>query len=570
MSYQLRKTNKKKGLYLQIYSCSYSGGKYKNNKAVCFKTLGFEQDLIEQGIKDPVKYYSNEVKKLNDKLKKEKEISKVRTIGKSPVKHVGHFPVACILNKLSVESRMAFLQEIRGFQFDIFSILSDLVYSRLIEPASKNSTFHDTVPYLFNNKVNYSYDQMLSACNFLGQEYEKIIEIFNVEVAKKYGIDTTKSYFDCTNFYFEIDKEDIFRRNGPSKENKKNPIVGLGLLLDANKIPIGMKLFPGNQSERPVLRDVVTSLKRRNNIIGRTIHVADKGLNSAENIVKALKDGDGYIFSKSVKQLSGVEKVWVTHDKDFKEVYDKNEKLLYKYKSCIEKFPYVVLDENGKRVTVHLKEKRVLTYNPSLAKKKIYEINKMVDKISGYCNSQVKKMELGDAAKYAVFYSTSNGKITADKVVKEVNLKAVQEDIKLAGYNLIVTSEIDMKAKDIYDTYHELWRIEETFRVMKTDLDARPVFLQKENSIKGHFLVCYLAVLLLRILQFKILSDEYSSREILYFIKNFKVINDVNKTYINITEDKGLIRDLKERFDLPITNYYLTEAQIKNFFKKKF
>ena len=126
-------------------------------------------------------------------------------------------------------------------------------------------------------------------------EYEKVIEIYNHQVNLKYKFDTSHTYFDCTNFYFEIDREDDFRRKGPSKENRHEPLVGLGLLLDANQIPIGMKLYPGNESEKPVMRDVIDNLKTRNNISGRTIQVADKGLNCGNNIMHALKEGDGYI-----------------------------------------------------------------------------------------------------------------------------------------------------------------------------------------------------------------------------------------------------------------------------------
>jgi len=127
-------------------------------------------------------------------------------------------------------------------------------------------------------------------------------------------LDVSKSYFDCTNFYFEIDREDDFRKKGPSKENQKSPIVGLGLLLDSNQNPIGMKMYPGNESEKPIIRDVISHLKKQNNITGKTIHVADKGLNCAENIAFSKTNGDGYLFSKSVKGLSEKEKVWVLLD----------------------------------------------------------------------------------------------------------------------------------------------------------------------------------------------------------------------------------------------------------------
>jgi transposase len=135
-----------------------------------------------------------------------------------------------------------------------------------------------------------------------------------------------------------------------------------------------MKMYPGNESEKPVLRDVIQGLKDKNNITGKTIHVADKGLNCAQNIAFSKQNGDGYLFSKSVKGLPEVEKTWVLLEQDFKEVRDSTGKLLYRYKSCIDKFPYVI-EYAGKKQTVMLMEKRLLTYNPTLAAKKRYDVN---------------------------------------------------------------------------------------------------------------------------------------------------------------------------------------------------
>ncbi len=162
-----------------------------------------------------------------------------------------------------------------------------------------------------------------------------------------YSFNTSHTYFDCINFYFEIDREDDFRRKGPSKENKKEPIVGMGLLLDANQIPIGMKLYPGNESEKPVLRNIIDDLKNCNSISGKTVQVADKGLNCAENIIHALKSGDGYIFSKSVKLLPETEITWVLLDNDYPDITDKNGHLLYRIKECVGDFTYSITDATG-------------------------------------------------------------------------------------------------------------------------------------------------------------------------------------------------------------------------------
>ena len=381
-----------------------------------------------------------------------------------------------------------------------------------------------------------------------------------------YKKETDKTYFDCTNFYFEIDKQDDFRRKGPSKESRKDPIVGMGLLLDANQIPIGMKMFPGNQSEKPIMRDVVNDLRNTYQINGRTIHVADKGLNCADNIAFAKENGDGYLFSKSVKMLPETEQTWVTMDSDdWEEVRDKEGHLVYKYKSCVDQFPYnITIDENtGKKKILMFKEKRVLTYNPKLAAKKKYEIEKQAEKARELCYSQAKRSEFGDLGKYVDFINEKGGKAKA-----KINQEAIDKERKLAGYNLLVTSETKMSEREIYETYHNLWRIEESFKIMKSDLDARPVFLQKESTIKGHFLICYLSVLLERLLQFKVFNKEFSTYEIMKFTREFRLVKGESK-YINITTSSRFIKEFAKLSKLPLTNYYLTERQIKQILNYK-
>ena len=557
MAYFLKKANIKGRTYLAIYDSFYNHDK-KETAHKCFKSLGSVETLMKDGIEDPITFFQKEVDELN---KKRNEAGVRKISDKSPVLYLGYFPLKSILDKLKIKKYVDFFKLTNDFEYDLFELLSSLAYARSVHPCSKNRTFHEVLPNLYNS-YDYSYDQLLDGLAFLGSNYEKFIELFTAQVGNTYGIDTSKTYFDCTNFYFEIDREDDFRKKGPSKENRKDPIVGLGLLLDSHQIPIGMKMYPGNESEKPILRDVIDHLKRQNNITGKTIHVADKGLNCAGNIAFSKKNGDGYLFSKAVKGLSEKEKVWVLLDQDFNEVKDKSGKILYRYKSCIDKFPYMVVHE-GNKVTVNITEKRLLTYNPTLASKKRYEINRMVEKAKSLTLSQAKKSDHGETGKYVDFTDGKGKKATVG-----INQDAIDKDLKFAGYNLLVTSEIEMADRDIYNTYHNLWRIEESFKVMKSDLDAQPVFLQKEDTIKGHFLICYITVLLERILQFKVLGDKYSTSEIFNFIKNFKATKAESK-YINTTTYSDFINDLSKMFGLPLTNYFLTETQIRSMFNHK-
>ncbi len=558
MAYYLKKTKLKGRTYLSIDESFYSQEK-KGTAHKCYKSLGSVETLIKNGMADPVSFYQQEVDRLNSR-KKQDGVPMISE--RSPFLFSGYFPLKSILERLDVRKYVSLFSLTSDFKYDLYSVLSSLIYARSVNPCSKRRTFHEVLPYLFEPH-DFSYDQMMDALSFLGANYEKFVEIFNVQVSRLYGLDTSKTYFDCTNFYFEIDREDDFRKKGPSKEYQKSPIVGLGLLLDSHQIPIGMKMYPGNASEKPILRDVIDSLKKKNNITGRTIHVADKGLNCAQNIAFSKKNGDGYLFSKSVKVLPEKEKKWVLLEQGFKEVRDKNKRLIYRYKSCVDEFPYDVIHE-GRRATIHLKEKRLLTYNPDLAAKKKYEINRMVEKAKSLTMSGAKKNEYGDSGKY-VSFTDGDGK----KACVSINQKAIDNDLTFAGYNLLVTSELNMADTDIYNTYHNLWRIEESFKLMKSDLDARPAFVQKEDTIKGHFLICYLTVLLERLFQFKVLDDRFPSTEIFGFLKGFKIVKSETKS-INVTAYTDFIGHLAKATGLPLTNYFLSDTQIKSIMNYKF
>ena len=570
MAYFLKKTNNKKGTYLQIYE-SYYNPERKTGAHRSYKPIGYVHELQAKGIEDPISFYKEEVQKLNQEFQKRKQAEKVRQISEeSPEKLLGYFPLKNLCDSFGCKKYIDLMQTATGFRFNIFDMMSSLIYARVVHPCSKLKTYIEILPKLFE-AYDFSLDQLYSGLGYIGSKYEKIIEIFNHQVALKYPFDTAHSYFNCTNFYFEIDKEDDFRLKGSSKENKKEPIVGMGLLLDANQIPVGMKMYPGNESEKPVIRDIIDDLKQRSHISGRTIRVADKGLNCFENILHALKSGDGYIFSKSVKMLPETEKTWALLKNDYVAVKNKKGEVIYYIKDCVDDFTYNYTDKDGHRKTLKLKEKRIVTFHPKLAEKQKHEINRQVEKAKRLRACEAKKSEYGDSAKYVTFFSADRkGEKTTGKVKVEINENAIENAKKLTGYNMIVTSEIRMSASAIYAAYHNLWRIEESFRIMKSQLDARPVFMQKQETITGHFLVCYLSVLLTRLFQFHILKDEYGTEEIFDFIRDFRIAKISDRKYINLTRSSSFTKDLTARTGLPLTSYFLGNEDINKMLSHRF
>lgn len=563
MAYFLKKSRNKKGLYLQIYE-SHWGRERGHTVHTSVRALGYEHELKDSGIDDPVAHFKAEVDAMNAERKAGKAAARARRISdKTPELMLGHFPLKAVNEALGVERDLAFLQMAGGFRFSLHGLLSDLAYARAVAPRSKLRTYAEVLPQLAGADASYSLDQLYDGVAFLGSEYRKVVEIYNRRVAELFGRDTSRTYFDCTNFFFEVDLEGGLKKKGPSKENRKDPIVGMGLLLDADCIPLGLAIYPGNESEKPVMREVIAQVKRRNSMEGRTVRVADKGLNCGDNVADAVLAGDGYIFSKSVKQLPELEQAWVTSEDGWTDVAGADGALRYRLKSCKAEFEYRVTAESGRKKAVKLEEKRVATYNPKLARKQRAEVDRQVEKARRLRLSQAKRSEYGDCAKFVTFTAVDeNGEEPDAAVVATLNHAAIDRARRLAGYNMIVTSEKDMPDQEVYSTYHELWRIEETFKAMKSQLDARPAFMQRDDSIAGHFLVCYISVLLERLVQVKVLGNRFCTEDVMGLARGFRAVEVSGREYVNISRASPLIDELERMTGLPLGNYHLTKGQV--------
>ena len=567
MRYFLKKTNhSKKGLYLQIYKSMYVPGKGGRN--LCHESLGYACDLIKDGIKDPEKYAQEKIDKLNENIPnlKEKKIGDI-----SIEKNLGHFLLKSMWNYLELDDDYNTVSMSKNFHFKMSDFLQSMIYSQIVNPGSKHKAFEKVMPNLFEEEC-FSYDQILDTINFVGNDYQKFIEIMNHHIEDKFSRKTDRVYFDCTNYYFEIDLPKEGRQHGPSKEERHLPIMGQALLLDENQIPLGMSLYPGNESEKPKIRETIEDLKQRFNIDKKIVQIADKGLNCARNIYAATKEArDGYIFSRAIHGtgLNSMEKKWLILEEPLKNnwtnVIDKNGKLLYRYKECIDDFEYKFKDENNKDVIFKVREKRVVSYNPALAKKQIAQINKQINKATTLTSiKQNVKEEYGDSIKYVNFTTVNeNGEII--KPIPALNNEKIDEDLSLAGYNLLVTSEVNKSAQEIYNAYHGLWRIEESFRIMKTYLEARPVFLQKLESIYGHFLICYLGLVLLRLIELKVFNDELPISQIIEFIREYKIAETPEKSFMNLASKTSVLKEIKTRYSLSkLDNAYLAKKDALN------
>ena len=577
MAYFLRQEKKKKGTYLQMYD-SYWDKEKKESRTKSVMAFGYVEELISDEIPDPVSYYKEYVNQKNtERAATLAEETRPRAFGSPVEKSIGHFLVHSLLAELGVKETIDILASQMRFQFSIYDMLAQLIYARVLCPCSKSKTVSTVFPHLYNS-VPISEDQVYDGCSFIGASYKKYIELFNHCYEQHYKRDFSNVFFDCTNYYFEIDLPCEDKQKGPSKENRHGPIIGQALLLDADLVPLAMQMYPGNESEKPYIRKTIEEMKQRYKVSGKTVQVADKGLNCARNIYAAVKEAnDGYVFSKSIhgKNLSEKEKAWVTLENDanvFTNYTDEKGQLLFRLKSCVDTFSYQFKEadpETGKETVTafSVTEKRIVSYNPALAKKQKAEIMKMADKASNYASyKKMSREDLGDSAKYIrISNKDKNGKRI--KPVIEIDQGRIDEDLKYAGYNLLVTSELDMDPLQIYHTYHGLWKIEESFRLTKSYLDARPVYMQKKETIYGHFLICYLSLFLLRVLEIKVFKNKINSYDLINFMRDFRVVSKGDGSYINISRNQAVNEKVKEVTGLTTLDaLFLSEKEVGNLF----
>ena len=578
MAYYLRKDNKKKGTYLQMYESHWDKEK-KQPRSKSVMAFGYVHELISDEIPDPVAYYTDFVAEKNkERAAAFTEETRPRAFVTPVEYNLGQFLLYTLLEELNVKEVIDILAAQMRFQFRIYDMIAQLIFSRIIYPCSKSKTVSSVFPHLYNSSP-ISEDQVYDGLSFIGGSYKKYIELFNHCYEQHYQRDFSNVFFDCTNYYFEIDLPYEDKQKGPSKENRHDPIIGQALLLDADLVPVAMQMYPGNESEKPYIRKVIEEMKSHYKVSGKTVQVADKGLNCARNIYAAVKEAnDGYIFSKSIhgRNLSEKEKKWLLLENEqniWKDYRDKDGNLLYRLKSCVDSFSYQFKEidpETGRDVvkTFSVKEKRIVSYNPALAKKQKAEIQKMADKAANYATYKAMTREdLGDSAKYLkITNKDKNGKKITPVI--GIDKEKVNEDLKYAGYNLMVTSELDMEPLQIYQTYHSLWKIEESFRITKSYLDARPIYVHKKETIYGHFLICYLSLFLLRVLEIKVFKNQINSYDLIDFIRDFRVVNKGDGSYINISRNQTVNEKVKKATGLTnLDALFLTEKEINNLFQ---
>lgn len=404
----------------------------------------------------------------------------------------------------------------KGFskiQYDLLGYFRLLVYGRLLNPASKIATLAQNESYFEPIIKDYYSYNIYDTLSFISDHRQQIFNRLNSVIAKKYNRKADVLYYDVTNFYFETEEPDDdltdedgnitecgIRKMGVSKENRKLPIVQMGLFLDDMGIPVSYEIFPGNTLDHQTVRD---SLKNSvdNMDFKRFIFVGDRGMCNYQNLLHILSCGNGYVVSKSIAKCKNVEKEWIFDDSDYIVESDK-----FKYKSRI--VTRTEKDENG--VRRKLTEKQVVYWDKYFYDRQIAE-NKsfleFLDKLIQSPNSfRITRSQSGSLKKFLKdeYVNALTGEIIQSADLKGmVDLEKVNAYKKEFGYYQIISSETQKSEKEIIEIYHGLTRIEDQFRVMKGDLNTRPMFVRTKEHIDAHLAICTIALTIMRLIQLK-------------------------------------------------------------------
>ena len=514
----LKRTKQKNGrIHLDITD-SYYDKQQKKTKQVTIENLGF-LDELEKIYDDPISHFQKRVEQLKEEKKKHKAPinftfydSDRLSPGDDFRKNFGYAALSKIYHELEVDKFLINRQRHTREDYDANTIMKMLVYSRILAPASKKASYEQRERFF--EKTDYSLDDVYRCLSFFDKHKENLQIWMNERIKTNYGRDTSLIYYDVTNYYFETDQQTDFLRKGVGKEHRPNPIVQMGLFMDNNAIPITYELFAGNTNDCLTYRPNFGRIKKQFDL-GRVITVADKAMTTGDNIWYTINTPtkDGYVFSMSVRGA----------DKSMKEyVLDKDGYtwLGSEYKRKSRKYPRTihVTTTSGKKMDKQVDEKQVVFWSEKYAKRAKAEREATLAKardLAAHPGNYTRATSYG-AAKYVkkIDFDKDTGEILTASSILDINEDLIREEEALDGYYVLLTSEMEESDDKIIDMYRGLWRIEESFKITKSELEARPVYVWTREHIEAHFLTCFVALTISRILEMK-LEHRYSTGRII-------------------------------------------------------
>lgn len=514
----LKKTPNAQGRIRLSIVDNYYDKQKKCSRQKTIESIGF-LDKLEKIYEDPISHFQKRVELLNQQ-KKEKQApinfafydSDRLCIGDNLRKNFGYAAFSKIYHELKFDTFFNNRQRHTKESYDANTIMKMLVYSRLLAPASKKASYDNRDQFF--EKTDYSLDDVYRCLTFLNKHKENLQVWMNDRIKEQYGRDTSLIYYDVTNYYFETDEQTDLLRKGVSKEHRPNPIVQMGLFMDNNAIPITYELFAGNTNDCLTYRPNFGRIKKQFDL-GRVISVADKGMTTGDNIWYTINTPtkDGYVFSMSIRGADKSIKEYVLDEKGYEWLGEE-----YKRKSRLCPRTILVTSNNGKKIKKQVDEKQVVFWSKKYATRAKAEREAALAKardLAKHPGNYTRATSYG-AAKYVkkVEYDKETGEILTASSILDINEDLIREEEALDGYYMLLTSEMDTPDDKIIDMYRGLWRIEESFKITKSELEARPVYVWTNEHIEAHFLTCFVALTLSRILEMK-LEHKYSAGRIL-------------------------------------------------------
>ena len=557
-----------------FYICkSYVKANGCTTSTIVRKLGTLEHLLVEHGPTrdDVLAWAKDEVKMETEKYKKEKESKTVLIpfhadrqldFDKQTFFRGGYLFPQFIYYQLQIQKICRKLKRKYKFKYDINAILSDLIYARILEPSSKRSSFRTASEFL--EKPSYGLHDVYRALDVLGKECDPI----QAEVYKNSHFLGRRNdkilYYDCSNYYFEIEQEDGSKKYGKSKEHRPNPIIQMGLFMDGDGIPLAFSLFPGNANEQTSLKPLEKKVLEEFGC-QKFVYCSDAGLGSEDIRAYNHMGERAYIVTQSIKKLKKEEKEWALSPQGFRKVSDdtpvnltglpEDDKGLY-YKDE----PYT---------TKKLHQRLIITYSPkyalyqkSIRDKQVERAQKMLD--SG--KSKKNRKNPNDPARFIGKTAVTEEGEAAD-IQYYLDEKKISEEAGYDGLYAVCTDLLDDEVSDILKVSEGRWQIEECFRIMKTDFSARPVYLQDENRIRAHFLICFLALTLYRFLEKK-LDYKYTCGELLDTLKAMNFAEIQEQGFIPLYRREFITDALHEVCGFRTDYQFITKSSMRTIQKK--
>ena len=539
--------------------------------------LGKLDDIkIRANGENPFVWLNNYVNKLNIKEKEDsreiiKTYSPIRIIEKDNQNSFngGYLFLQKIYYDLKINNICDEITNRHQFKFDLNSILSNLVYSRIIYPSSKLKTLELSKNFL--EQPNFEYNDILRALEVISNEFDFIQSELYKNSSKYSNRNNKVLYYDCTNFFFEIEEEDDFRKYGKSKENRPNPIVQMGLFMDGDGIPMALDITPGNTNEQVTLKPLENKIIDDFNT-SKFVVCTDAGLASTANRKFNNTNNRRFITTQSIKKLKDFLKEWALDltsgwklygsDKTYNisKLRDNDELIKSYYDKTFYKERWI--KEDG------LEQRLIVTFSPKYQEYQRHIRNNQVNHALKMIESnptKLSKARQNDPKRFITTISTtSNGEIAEERYY-ELNQDIINNEASYDGLYAVCTN-LEDSVEDIIKINHNRWEIEESFRIMKTEFKSRPVFLSREDRIKAHFITCFLALVIFRYLEKK-LDNKYTVEQIIETLKNINFLKD-DDDYIPTYVRTDITDLLHDKFEFRTDYEILPEKNIKKILKQ--